>query len=365
MILSLVVVVFISLSCNLARAASEGLVRLQIEAQAFVDHAIKQKFAGTYASIEHALKLFDEANVQDVGVLRDSLNECRHGHDTCLLAGIICMLQSAELSLGAVPKRERRVEKLISAACEEWEHVFKVPVQMTTAHDAGLFLDWEMLRLVVSASCQRLETVKVGFDNNQGVLLVAPSPPSSRIVLEWSLLKCAMEQHLEVAWDQRGFIMRGCEVRSMPAVVPRAVAQEEASLPPGLTFAVLDDSLLTRRSVMQIIQTHLQGNMETSFAMGERVEDVDLFVSRVVNQGADIVILDQHLDYEHDADEILGTQVAATLRRRGFAGMVVIHTADARVEYHHAPNNHIDGVLEKTSSREVLRRNLARVWGRR
>eukprot|EP00669_Euglena_mutabilis_P000232 TRINITY_DN1030_c0_g2_i1.p1 TRINITY_DN1030_c0_g2~~TRINITY_DN1030_c0_g2_i1.p1 ORF type:complete len:126 (-),score=14.85 TRINITY_DN1030_c0_g2_i1:103-480(-) len=58
--------------------------------------------------------------------------------------------------------------------------------------------------------------------------------------------------------------------------------------------------------------------------LGDQETDVELFPALAV-ESADIVVIDQHLDYQ---EPHLGTDVVRRLRQMGFEGLICIRSAD-------------------------------------
>ena len=99
-------------------------------------------------------------------------------------------------------------------------------------------------------------------------------------------------------------------------------------LPPQLRFNVLDDSGVARR----LVTHHLMKNAAPGSikVFGEKPEEVPQFVAESLEY-ADVVIVDQHLDY--DKESYVGTDVIKQLRKKGFAGLVCVRSANASEEH--------------------------------
>eukprot|EP00667_Euglena_gracilis_P003382 EG_transcript_3393 len=92
--------------------------------------------------------------------------------------------------------------------------------------------------------------------------------------------------------------------------------------PRGLRFFVLDDSGVARRLLQFLITAWCDPSVVRVF--GEKEADVELFLALAV-QGADVIILDQHLEYGNET--LLGTDIVQQLRSLGFVGYVCIRSA--------------------------------------
>eukprot|EP00667_Euglena_gracilis_P001628 EG_transcript_1628 len=92
--------------------------------------------------------------------------------------------------------------------------------------------------------------------------------------------------------------------------------------PTGLVFAVLDDSVPSQR----LLEFHLRKWCAPAKVLlfGGAEGDLALFLKAAATE-ADIVILDQHLEFA--AGSVLGTDVIAELRKRYFRGLICIRSA--------------------------------------
>eukprot|EP00667_Euglena_gracilis_P001912 EG_transcript_1911 len=99
-------------------------------------------------------------------------------------------------------------------------------------------------------------------------------------------------------------------------------SDDSEPFPAGLVFAILDDSAASQR----LVEYHLRKWCSPTdiLKFGAAETDVEEFVRRAVEQ-ADIVILDQHLEYS--SASVLGTDVVARLRQRQYRGLVCIRSA--------------------------------------
>eukprot|EP00667_Euglena_gracilis_P008760 EG_transcript_8884 len=93
--------------------------------------------------------------------------------------------------------------------------------------------------------------------------------------------------------------------------------------PRGLRFFVLDDSNMARRYLQFLIGSWCDPGVVRCF--GAAAADVEAFVAQAA-QGADVVIVDQHLEY--DGESFLGTEVVERLRWLRFPGFICIRSAE-------------------------------------
>eukprot|EP00667_Euglena_gracilis_P004929 EG_transcript_4960 len=100
-----------------------------------------------------------------------------------------------------------------------------------------------------------------------------------------------------------------------------------APFPPGLWIICLDDSEIARRVLLHGLAAHAPQTL--SQAYGATEEEVAAFETAALG-GADIAILDQHLDFRHGT--LYGTDIARRLRSAGYAGLVCVRSANATEE---------------------------------
>ena len=95
-------------------------------------------------------------------------------------------------------------------------------------------------------------------------------------------------------------------------------------LPPGLRIHVVDDSAVARRLVTHQLNSLAAPRSVTTF--GETEDEVQEIVESSLN-GADIVILDQHLVYPKAS--YTGTGLMEQLVARGFQGLICTRSANS------------------------------------
>jgi len=144
--------------------------------------------------------------------------------------------------------------------------------------------------------------------------------------------------------------------RTALAVVDSAEDDTPAT---GLAMAVLDDNALSRRFMGTFCAKEMR--CRACLVRGETKDDVDVFIDEVARGDFDMVLLDQHLDWDGALDdEILGSDVAARLRQRGYNGAVVLNTASSTAD---VGLGAVDGVLVKSlGSAAEKRAVLTEAW---
>eukprot|EP00667_Euglena_gracilis_P004187 EG_transcript_4203 len=100
------------------------------------------------------------------------------------------------------------------------------------------------------------------------------------------------------------------------------VAPRPPPFPPGLRFVILDDSL----SAQKLLKFHIEKLCTPAavICLGATSDDVDAFMAAAL--GADVVIVDQHLDWVDSC--CLGTDLVRQLRTVLFGGFICIRSAN-------------------------------------
>eukprot|EP00668_Euglena_longa_P010208 GGOE01012384.1.p1 GENE.GGOE01012384.1~~GGOE01012384.1.p1 ORF type:complete len:408 (-),score=109.15 GGOE01012384.1:1007-2155(-) len=106
---------------------------------------------------------------------------------------------------------------------------------------------------------------------------------------------------------------------SMPDKVSQSM--DDVVIPAGLRIWVLDDSGIARRLLQHSLPRYFPGAVVN--VLGETAEEVPLFIVSAVE--ADIVILDQHLDYA--SESFLGTSILADLLQCGCHAFICVRSA--------------------------------------
>eukprot|EP00667_Euglena_gracilis_P004417 EG_transcript_4441 len=102
---------------------------------------------------------------------------------------------------------------------------------------------------------------------------------------------------------------------------------DASSLPDGLTVLVIDDSAIARRLLVHTLTAAVSNVVVRAY--GQSPAEVEDFLDDAL-AGADIVILDQHLDY--GSATVFGTELLQLLHQKGFAGFSCIRSANVSAE---------------------------------
>eukprot|EP00667_Euglena_gracilis_P003553 EG_transcript_3560 len=112
-----------------------------------------------------------------------------------------------------------------------------------------------------------------------------------------------------------------------PPSSPSLASLAAAPFPPGVCILCLDDSDIARRVLLHGLTSHVP--QAVSCAYGATREEVAAFETAAL-AGADLLILDQHLEYPHVT--LYGTDTAQRLRRAGYPGVICVRSANATPE---------------------------------
>ena len=105
-------------------------------------------------------------------------------------------------------------------------------------------------------------------------------------------------------------------------------AMKDTGLPRGLIFGFLDDSAVSRMAFQNTLKHSLFGS-EESFVRGATLEEALNFPNEVLKKKADMVVLDQCLDFEVTPGifrSIKGTDLAREIRQKGFEGCIIMQS---------------------------------------
>eukprot|EP00613_Pedinella_sp_CCMP2098_P064427 CAMPEP_0171987764 /NCGR_PEP_ID=MMETSP0993-20121228/275557_1 /TAXON_ID=483369 /ORGANISM="non described non described, Strain CCMP2098" /LENGTH=226 /DNA_ID=CAMNT_0012640715 /DNA_START=155 /DNA_END=835 /DNA_ORIENTATION=+ len=125
--------------------------------------------------------------------------------------------------------------------------------------------------------------------------------------------------------------------------VPRLQAKRSSSRPelktvfPGLRVCCIDDSKILCKGYTKLLLPLMQADMVNSTVIcPTSPEDVESFVeavlagntaSNLTGKAADIVVLDQNIDISN-LRTVYGTDVALTLKTRGYNGLILLRTGN-------------------------------------
>eukprot|EP00668_Euglena_longa_P010449 GGOE01012656.1.p1 GENE.GGOE01012656.1~~GGOE01012656.1.p1 ORF type:complete len:429 (-),score=103.92 GGOE01012656.1:633-1919(-) len=177
------------------------------------------------------------------------------------------------------------------------------------------------------------EDVEQLFQGQPHLLSAAQIPTlSDRVGIKHCLI-AAQLGGLSLSLYQSGSVVRFCATLDA-LIVPQPCTRtaftrlETVSqhFPSGLRFCCIDDS----KPALRLLELHLKTWCEPSSVhlFGQNEDDVPNFVPFALEH-ADVVIIDQHLEY---GTTYLGTDLVHQLREKGFDGLVCIRSANDSVE---------------------------------
>jgi len=132
------------------------------------------------------------------------------------------------------------------------------------------------------------------------------------------------------------------------------------TLPPGLVFAVLDDSSMIRSTMALTLKRDFLAS-DKSIVTGATPEEASTFAARAKAINADICIVDENLDYDVAGASMVGTKIVEELRSIGYTGVIVLYSANEKLEL--SLNwGLVDGFASKSANRVDTKRLLTKIY---
>jgi hypothetical protein len=401
----------VTLTVSLSREHATRMLDSETKSQAFLSHAIKQKFSGVGSAVESLLFRFKKGDVEGEDnrtrlLLDQILQECRKGEDACHAINL-----SRALTQGKYYPQQRC--QSLNRNLKQWmeSRTLTVGHLMFLEHDDDpmIELEWELFRLVLCQWSRGAQILVVTFHEEDWIggspslpeihfQLVNPQVSFSRsfdalrplanqisglyvythdrLVLRGVTMETNRRPAIPIAEDHEIFsgsksgdgdkqsISHSEDERTSPSSVPSSstaslqVEKELAVPPENLRYAILDDNSLVRRNIERIVRTHLKAD-KMSFSRGETLAECHQFLQQIVDEDVDIAIFDENLEFEHDK-HLSGTELAIKARQIGFRGCIISHSARFLDEMTLAEA--FDGFVEKTSSWKEFAKGVANAW---
>jgi hypothetical protein len=291
------------------------------------------------SAIEHALTMGDTGNSD---LLRQALIECKYGHDMCHFAAVARRIQQdSYISCSSV--------KTLDEVLVEWTE--RLPPAISLCNDSPysppIELDWELAWLLATKLSGR------GARGVIRLLYLQDELPRARVriivqrsakFVPWQLAEVKRSSAVVVKFmngsldDSSGSMLLPALVRFRPksakvlmSPVLSADVEEpelELGLPANLKIALLDDNVLSRRSMARFFARHMACSEDSIFSRGGSFAEATNFVAEcmAMPRPPDIVVFDQHLEYDGLDDVLLGVDLAIKARNVGFSGCIIIHT---------------------------------------
>ena len=354
--------VVISLLVVLSREHSAWMITRDIDSQAFVSHAIKQKLSGVGNAVEHVLESLSADNLVSFSslkhLLRTVTRECEKSEGVC---------HSINLLRNLNQKRYQSIKswRVLRDVVENWKASGALQVGQVDFSDSlsgTVFVeqDWEALRHFVcqwardsqqlSIRCSLLLDVEHEKNAELCFQLIGQAPCGSK-ELNMRLAKHFNYKYLDSTTST--------EFTVIAPVAPLHRPNNTADfLPQNLRFAIVDDNLLTRKNLERIVTIHLHANGQETFAMGATLEECMTFIENIVDQQTDIAIFDENLEFGAEGEYRSGTELGRMARRNGFNGCMILHSAQFPEEL----DASFDGFIEKTGSRRRIVEGILKAW---
>jgi hypothetical protein len=374
----------IALEASMTRRLIAMVVQSNTNAQRFMEHALKQKFVGCLNATDEVLtKHAHELSEEQKLLLRSVVRACAFGLDQTYYY----LLMRRHGRFGAVGGQLRTTT--VAEIVHEWQSSWADDVEWREGPDDGAATrhavtnQWDLVRLVLhkllgqhqsnlavsySLDVEGLHTrgsARIDFViTRKGQVPGTTRRLSARNAENAAGLSYGIDpviaeaMHASFVMESGGHQLRvsfsvdrsAVTLQSSSRPTTRDPAEANMTLSPGMVVGVLDDVKLVRLSVLRYLTSEFRVSAD-SFAMGETRQDSLVgFVDRCLNASpaVDLALIDQNL--EHDDGFVLGTTVARELRRRGYLGAIVLHSANERMialRGHEDVNDDVDGFLEK------------------
>lgn len=385
-LLALLALLLSSVQLFLASTKEEMLVHMAREnaAEAFLSHAIKQKFASVGSALEQFSLLHRSALPP---LLVESINECRLGHSMCYAASIYRKLDQGE----SRPRHKIGVENLRKQLATTTMANLLLPKQGLPL-DANIYaeMDWELFHLVLTELARRRKRiVRVWVSGESQVKLQFHLPTRSL-----SLVTIQLMGQLRARFATDDVLEVDCKVHlSSPSSQPcsplmavyvlgntpvTAMARRGSRLQEmlgesylqalsGLRFALVDDNALIRRNFYRLLTQNLGVPPDNILCVGETWQECKDFPTAICEGGVDIAIFDQNLDFDQTAGDedgasIRGSDLALRAKRLGFTGCMILHSSDAQQSSPDANNYVFHSTVEKTASPVKFATGVAKAW---
>jgi len=319
-----------------AKYSLDRVVDIETKSVNFVNHALKQKLVGAGQAIEHALNMYramPERHVAQLDApmraLQGALHECRYSADRCHFSSVARVIGKGQYE-------SKKYATPLAEAVDPWRTRL---VNATFSVDDTLAsvlvgADWDLcFGLVCNSMANGQGECVLGLDATKSELVMTTTSPNQsaarrRVEAERVIEKLLDELHARMDRSGDTVVWRVPVLLAPSANSPQLPMATAALLPAGLSMAVLDDNALSRHFMANFCQNELQSS--TCLVRGETPADVESFIEEVVaaKPVISMCVLDQHLDWEGRVD-VLGSDVASALRKRGYRGALVLHTASS------------------------------------
>lgn len=365
------------------------LMKLMRDSNSFLDHSVKQKLAAAGGCLEHILDYAHDNQVEFLTkeLMQDVRHECLHSGISCHLSSYAWRFETGQ-NLSSLRGSQSDLYDMIEQWIESGEFLptdveFKL-TDPTLQVGVRKFMDWDTFKAYLQNLLRHQIAVKILMrrsPNRKWVQLRFISSTPFHVnsymsklqktvakalggrLLRKNLIEFPMEDDVAVS-PKMGNMMS--PVPNLPCSSPNESQYRQLStlssgnrqgfLPKRLSIAVLDDNALVRKSLQVILSVHLCAS-PCSFTSGSSLEEAKFFPLEVTNKQVDIAVFDENLEYSTSEVTIKGSALAKQAYDNGFAGCMVLHSANADLG-ENLPN-YFHGFVEKTSSKDVFISKLA------
>jgi len=379
----------VAMATRIAKEYSAQLLRSVHGADSFLDHALKQKFSSVGSAIHQVLEVSPPI-IEINSILKQVLKECRVGQNSCHISSYAMQYQG-----GSFVKQEGKLRDLLSTI-DEWIESGEISrcsikVQPFNVTRIDLLIDWQMLKVLLCDMTRRMDNDNSLFlrvlvidkcvhlkiesklkRNMNGFEAFLDQKPKEHFVLHmWQTIATALGGTFlsddTVEFPLPEFPQPYSPVSLLSINTPFLESPPSFSdskkgcvregFPRNLTLALVDDSVLVRKSLQQIFKKRIDSS-QFSFVTGNSYEEALAFPSELINKQVDIAIFDENLEY--DEAVLKGTSLAVLAREKGFHGCSILHSANAGLAA--SLNSAFDGFVEKTASYDVFIAGIQAAW---
>ena len=380
-------------------------VQRETDAQSFILHALKQKFAVIGSFLEDFIESSQDSMNESsfyyhhptevhqfdtmdscTSLLRNALKECRIGHDRCHTANVVKGLE------------EGRYENVfhqgyVFETLHLWNEKKELHLETIQFEPDGVDFEirigWEILKLILKEWTRNASCLKVTLetsDNHAKLNLTVNSSLNLNNFVNVQKLKdfvnatfvndCKMQIEVELL----GKVVLSQSIPFANLLTPKPIINEYFKTLAGLKFAVLDDNLMIRTVMARILTNYLVEPKKRSspffndqdigkvkenkaiFLKGANYFEGLSFPKFIIDNNVDIAIYDLHLEFmiNNKNFHLSGIELAKRARDLGFKGCQILHSAD--FPKLNLQDNVFNGFVEKSSSRDSFIREIVRAW---
>jgi hypothetical protein len=336
------------------------------EAQMFLAHAIKQKFASLGVTVFNLIE-FTEIISPTLSII---LNECRIGQDRCHAPNLAKRLEQG-LYTSNIYFSSLMKELQNTATCLTLFHDSQIFYKDCISHVVEIELDWEIFHVWLTELAQRkiaiLEITTTIFNPTQTFI---PNNENFNGEISLNLNSCLLPNSNKIFLNTFSILTKCLPLRiienkiilstriRIPNVIPSPIVKVENVskvrnqlnvhdffILSHLSYAVLDDNALIRKHLHHTLIKALNIPNECIILRGSCLEEVFQFAKEITTRNVDVAIIDQNLEYNNILYK--GTDIAAEAKRLNFQNCLVIHSSDMNL-HTLVQSSYFHGAVEKS-----------------